>query len=124
MVCKLKDDELHSAVEEKNKELVESLLKAGANPNSFDEISKTPLHYACEREDYSIIRVLLEYGADINAQNIETDNQHTPLGYVADCASAELIEYLLDMGADPLLRGWMGLNAIDKAKKRTDAEFT
>lgn len=118
----LEAEELHFAVQDQDKELVESLLKRGASPNTFDEISKTPLHYACELEDYSIIRVLLENGADINAQNIETDNQHTAIGYVADSASAELIEYLLDMGADPNLRGWMGLNAIDKAKQRTDAE--
>ncbi|HEY9031589.1 MAG TPA: ankyrin repeat domain-containing protein [Kangiella sp.] len=115
-------EELHFAVQDRDRELVGSLLKNGASPNSFDEISKTPLHYACELEDYSIISVLLENGADINAQNIETDNQHTALGYVADSASAELIKYLLDMGADPTLRGWMGLNAIDKAKQRTDAE--
>lgn len=120
---KLEVEELHFAVQDQDKELVETLLKKGASPNSFDEISKTPLHYACELEDYSIIRVLLESGADINAQNIDTDNQHTAIGYVADSASAELIEYLLDIGADdPTLRGWMGLNAIDKAKQRTDAE--
>lgn len=118
----MEDDDLHFAVQDQKKELVESLLRDGVSPNGFDEISKTPLHYVCELEDYSLIRLLLENGANINAQNIETDNQHTPLGYVADSASAELIEYLLEQGANPALRGWMGLNAIDKANQRSDAE--
>ena len=118
----MEDEDLHSAVQDQKKELVESLLRDGVSPNGFDKISKTPLHYACELEDYALIRILLESGANINAQNIETDNQHTPLGYVADSASTELIEYLLGQGADPTMRGWMGLNAIDKANQRTDAD--
>lgn len=113
---------LQFAVQDQNRELVVFLLKQGASPNRFDEISKTPLHYACELEDYFLISLLLKKGADINIQNIETDNQHTPLGYVADTASAELVEFLLEQGADPALRGWMGLNAIDKAKQRSDVE--
>jgi len=115
-------EDLQFAIEDQNRELVASLLNKGVSPNRFDEIGKTPLHYACELEDYYLISLLLENGADINKQNIETNNQHTPLGYVADTASAELVEFLLVHGADPTLRGWMGLNAIDKAKQRSDGE--
>ena len=39
-----------------------------------------------------------------------------------DNLTLELIEFLLEQGADPALRGWMGLNAIDKARQRADAE--
>lgn len=118
----LKQEELHIAVQNQDRGLVKKLLDEGFHPNQFDEISHTPLHYACELEDYYLIKLLLDYGADINAQNLETDAGNTPLGNIAKEASAELIEYLLQKGADPTKRGWMKLNAIDRAKQRTDKE--
>ena len=119
---KIDDEQLHDAVQHGDRDLVRKLLADGHSPNYFDDLSFTPLHYAVQKEDYFLIKILLEHGADINAQNLETDAGNTPLGDVAGQASAELIEYLLEKGADPTKRGWMQLNAIDRAKSRRDSE--
>jgi ankyrin repeat protein len=44
----------------------------------------------------------------------------TPLGGCAKSGSYELVKRLLDAGADPAIRGWMSLTAVDRARKRTD----
>ncbi|XP_058793738.1 ankyrin-3-like [Phymastichus coffea] len=47
------------------------LTNAGADINSKDLMGLTPLHIACLKENYDIMRVLLDSGADINIE----DNQ-------------------------------------------------
>lgn len=54
---------------------------AGFPVNQFDELGKTALHYAAEVENIEIIKILLDAGADVNAQN-ESVAGNTPLG---DC---------------------------------------
>lgn len=114
------DSLLINAVIDGDHETVKKLLGASHHPDVFDDVSKTPLIYACEQENFTLIKMLLEHGADIDFQNTVTDNQHTALGYVAESASSELIAFLLEQGADPHCKGWMGLSALDKAEQRQD----
>jgi ankyrin repeat protein len=87
------------------------LLAEGRSPNAFDEISKTPLHYAAESGHIDIMRVLLEAGADVNA-NEEARIGNTPLRGVADECSLAVAKFLVDSGADPRIPGWMQLTAL------------
>ena len=43
---------------------VRVLLEAGANPNQYDKVGMTPLHYATLFGKEDIVSLLLEYGAD------------------------------------------------------------
>jgi ankyrin repeat protein len=87
----------------------------------FDEISKTPLHYAAESGHLDIMRVRVEAGADVNAHE-EACIGNTPLRDVADECSLAVATFVVDSGADPRIPGWMQLTALHKADKRTDQE--
>jgi ankyrin repeat protein len=57
---------LHITVEKGNKELVEVLLKGGANINSKTKEGDTPLHIAYYKENWDLFRYLVENGSDVN----------------------------------------------------------
>lgn len=112
---------LHNAAMVGRLQEVRRLIRAGQNLNQFDEFSKTPLHWAADNEHLDVIRELIRSGADVNA----IDDEHignTPLAQVAGRCSLELAKVLLDAGADPTIRGWMNMDAIARAKSRTDRE--
>jgi ankyrin repeat protein len=85
--------------------------------NAFDEIGKTPLHYAVEKEHFDVVRFLIEAGADVNAHH-ESTIGNTPLAEVAGNCSLGMANLLINAGADPTIRGWMQLNALDRAQNR------
>ncbi|MCC6050435.1 MAG: ankyrin repeat domain-containing protein, partial [Thermofilum sp.] len=124
---------LHEAVrEEAPLELVELLLARGADPNARDRRGRTPLHYAAERGRADVARLLLDEGARVDAADgegltplhlaaeagsLETvkllvergadvnARDHwgkTPLHLALK--SAEVVRFLLESGADPLVR--------------------
>ena len=53
-----------------NLEEAETLLKDGANVEARDRYGWSLLHYACFHNHVSIVRFLLEHGADVNAKAI------------------------------------------------------
>ena len=67
------------------------------------------------------MRVLVEAGADVNA-NDEVRIGNTPLRDVADTCSLAVATFLVNCGADPRIPGWMQLTALDKAAGRKDDE--
>ena len=48
---------------------LKKLLENGANPNNWKDPTKIPLHLACISRNIQFIDLLLEYGADIEANN-------------------------------------------------------
>jgi ankyrin repeat protein len=116
-------ERLHQAAEAGDLPVVENLVSHGCEINAFDELGKTPLHYAVLREHFAVIEYLLRHGADVNAHD-ERVIGNTPLGEAAGTCSVQLAQLLLNFGADPSLRGWMQLNALDRAKVRKRKEGT
>jgi ankyrin repeat protein len=114
-------EQLHFAAQDGNVAEVERLLKAGYQPNVFDELSRTPLHYAAECGHLQVMEVLIASGADVNAHD-ERNIGNTPLREVADDCSYEVAKILIDAGADPTIPGWMLLTALHKAYERTEPE--
>lgn len=114
-------DHLHWAAERGDIAAVKAFLAAGHDPNAFDDISFTPLHYAAREQHLEIIRLLLQSGANVNAHD-EPRIGDTPLGYVAGSCSLGVAQALLTAGADPTIRGWMQLCALDRAKNRKKDE--
>lgn len=114
-------NDLHWAAERGDIAAVKAFLAAGHDPNAFDDLSFTPLHYAAREGHLHIIRLLLEAGADINAHD-EPSFGDTPLGSIAGSCSLAVAQALLASGADPTVRGWMQLCALDRAKDRKRGE--
>ncbi len=85
-----------------NPHVIESLLKAGANPNAKDNIGHPALHVAVMRGNTQKIQLLLKYGADIESRNTLG---HTALTTALLAPTAgnktKVIEMLLKSGANP-----------------------
>ena len=113
-------EELHFAALEGDVEKVSQLLNEGYQPDPFDGLGSTPLHYAAKRGHLDVMRLLLAAGADVNAHD-ESVIGNTALGDVASC-TIEVANMLVDAGADPTIPGWMQLTALDKARERKKPE--
>lgn len=72
------------------------LLNAGANLNACDNDGMTALHMACDDDDDKWAKLLLERGADVNANG----STGTPLHCAAELGSVECVRLLLQWGAD------------------------
>ena len=116
-----KREELHFAVQQNDLDRVKELVLAGSDVNQFDDIGYTPLHYACRNEFFPIADFLIEHGADVNAHH-EPSISNTPLGDIAGSCSLARAQWLVRHDADPTIRGWMQLNALDRASDRTQEE--
>lgn len=57
---------LHHAVNGKRTNIVKLLLEAKANPNLETQMKRTPLHLACLRRSIDIVKLLVQYGVNIN----------------------------------------------------------
>jgi ankyrin repeat protein len=114
-------EQLHFAARDGDLRRVRELVSEGRPVNVFDETGRTPLHHAAENEHVEVVRVLLAAGADVNAQEQSTIG-NTPLAGIAGKCSLALAKLLVNAGADPTIRGWMQLNALDRARERKDGD--
>jgi len=55
---------MHIAAREGNSDIIQLLLKKGANPNAKDNLGQTPLHRAAQRGHKQIVNYCLSSGAD------------------------------------------------------------
>jgi ankyrin repeat protein len=110
-------EQLHFAAQSGDVALLERLILGGSDPNVFDMIGNTPLHYAAEGEHFEAVRLLLSRGANVNARD-ERRAGDPPIAHVAQTCSLEMARLLLDAGADPTLPGSMQIDAIYRAKQR------
>jgi ankyrin repeat protein len=98
-------------------ELVELLIKHGADPNKRGSHQRTALQYAAEKNRLAVAKVLLKHGADING----TDNTRlSPLTMAADRGYHDLAMYLIDKGADVNIQHTQGWTALIDAARNGD----
>ena len=62
-------EEFYSALRANNLAQLQSWLGSKANPNAADDRGITPLMYAAEIGSVDAMRLLIDHGADVNAQN-------------------------------------------------------
>jgi len=106
--------ELHAAVKRGDLSAMRRLLErnpALANARSETDARGTfPLHVAAEGGQAGAARLLLEYGADVAARDLE--NEAIPLGWAAFFGRAEVVEILLNAGSEPSQRNKHGLTPL------------
>lgn len=103
-------------------EAVRLLLERGADPNaaSANGMRNTPLHAAIAGPlPIEGVRLLVEAGADVNARQ---HGGYTALHAAAQHGAIDLIDLLLDHGADPGLPADDGRRAMDFARERGQAQ--
>ncbi len=89
--------------QEKNEKILEFLINSGLSVNAVTGSGETALHSAAESGEVENIRFLISHGAD---PNIRDDAGQTPLhqivlsDYIPDEKVAEIIQILVDGGAD------------------------
>jgi hypothetical protein len=107
---------LHIAALWGDVEIVELLLRRGADPNVKDDNGQTPLHIAALWGHVDVVRVLLEHRADPNAKD---NDGKTPLHYAAEKGHVDVVRVLLERGADPRIADNRGHIPLDYAKDST-----
>lgn len=100
-----------------HQDLAEKLIKRGADVN---KTGWTSLHYAASSGQLTLISLLLENSAYIDA---ESPNGTTPLMMAAMYGTPAAVKLLLQEGADPQLKNQQGLTALQFAQrgKRPDS---
>ena len=115
--------------------IVEALLESGADPSARGRYGQTPLHEAVSFEDFShsaqgrrdpaVVIRLLDAGASIHARTV---SGWTPLHTAASTHGhryvREIIETLLDRGADPAEVNSNGQTAADLAEDNPELRGT
>ena len=92
---------LHLAVRGRSIEIAKMLLVNGADVNDiiydFEEYRWTALHIAVKHKDEKMIKILLDYSANVNAKE---DYYRTPLHVASVSHCPEIAKILLAAGAD------------------------
>ena len=120
LVAQLQREQLHHAAQHGDLARVNDLIELKYPLNRFDDLGMTPLHYAVQYKRLEVVKRLIEAGANVNAHDERTIG-NTPLGDCAGECTYEMAKVLIDAGADPTIRGWMQINALDRARQRKDA---
>jgi len=114
---------LHAAAYSGNFEVVRILTEYDpVGINARDDIGFTPLHWASRghhSKDGSVLRQLLEHGADINAQS---QSGRTPLHWTSIDGALEVVRLLLEHGADVEAEDNYGKTALQVAADRGHEE--
>ncbi|KAH9515745.1 hypothetical protein Btru_011887 [Bulinus truncatus] len=113
---------LHLAASERSLQMVQILLKLGADVNAADEAGKTPLVECLDQRGerntiassafdiYQVSKVLLQAGANVNVRStiryserrsMANDDTLSPLHLSAGIGSKDVVELLLNNGANP-----------------------
>lgn len=110
---------MHAAVATDNEELVEYLIRQGADVRAKNDEGITPLHIALYPE---IASLLIRHGADVNAA---ANDGSTPLhAQVSDGEERlDVVEALLRHGADKSRKDRSGQTPIDIARSREEQEM-
>lgn len=92
---------------------IATLIRNGADPNQPAGVNGwTPLMHAIHKHQLAAARALIDNGADVNAR---VHDDGTALHMAAGYGYTEMVEMLLEKGANPHAQMTDGMNALDLA---------
>ena len=103
------------AVIQKDRELVEFLIEAGADVNVRDTRKWTALHFASQEQDTVLVERLIEAGAEVNATD-DFGNSVIARAVISFRGNGDVIRILLAQGADIDTKNDRGISALDTAR--------
>jgi ankyrin repeat protein len=105
----------------KHAEIAGILLKGAMEPNHKNWHSVTMLHDMAHEGSAEKIELLLDHGADIDA--IDEEYRSTPLGIACRWGKLDVVNLLLDNGADPNRAGAPWATPLAWARKKGHVEI-
>ena len=99
---------------------VRRLLSLHVTPDSTNEDGLTALHQCCIDDSEEMMKVLVEFGADVNAADSE---QWTPLHAAATCGHLHLVKFLIDNNANLLAVNGDGNMPYDICEDETTLSY-
>lgn len=105
---------LENAIHQKKLDVVKAMLEF-VDVDFRRKNGKTPLHMAAQYNDEVLLRLLLDKGADVAAQDNRND---TTLHLAVPHENAQLVRLLLERGADPATTNKMHQSAVFVAGRR------
>ena len=109
---------LERASENASVAVVKALLTAGANPNVSRASGLSPLMTASRTGSVEVVQTLIDHGADVNATVTATNS--TALMWAVSEAHSEIVEALLEAGADPRISTIKGFTPLMFAARNGD----
>ncbi|CAJ1079579.1 ankyrin repeat and SOCS box protein 11 [Xyrichtys novacula] len=100
---------VHEAAKKGHRECLELLLSYGAHIDLELPVLGTPLYSACMAQAMTCVTLLLYSGADVGVGC----GRDTPLHAAAQCGGAEIVDLLLDFGADGCFKNAEGKTPLD-----------
>ena len=82
------------------KDAIQILLKAGADPNIRGDEGDSPLRLCTEEQDIEMVRLLLQHGAAETINEVGEPGGLSALGIAVEKIDIPIIEFLLNNGAD------------------------
>eukprot|EP00937_MAST-01D_sp_MAST-1D-sp2_P001515 g1515.t1 len=120
---------LFKAVGRGNVDMVQLLLKYGANPSLLNKMGESPIHYAwrawdtrrvgaaekqvVSRNTFGVVRALVEGGCNVNVQ--DATHKNAALHLAAKFGPTDVVQYLLGRRASPELPDAQGRLPADVA---------
>jgi len=113
-------ESIHQAAVDGDIDQVKLLISKGADVNSRNRMSWTPLHTAIQNRRQAVVELLIAKGADVNAKD---NSGRTPLLVAVNTGQKDAVGLLITKVADVNAMGSRGDNALSLAKKRGDTEI-
>ncbi|VTT56479.1 unnamed protein product, partial [Fusarium fujikuroi] len=111
------DTALRMAIQARRLDICKMLLESDADPDLTPDKVNTPLIQAISEGDLDIVKLLIENKATIDKREAPPDDgwSRTPMQVAVDWNRPEIVQYLIEKGADPDARDSDGIPVIGSA---------
>ena len=104
------------AVAQQHEKTVQILLENGADSNLSNLLGRNALMFAARYGNVGSVRQLIQHGAQVNLDESSDPENRNALSAAAEQGHEEVVQLLLEAGADPTIRNRAGNSAKDYAQ--------